>query len=194
MKHTKIKQIQSTDIDKTLTICGWVRTLRQQKNFSFIELNDGSTFSNLQIIVDETTPDYTHILGQLSTGTSLAVTGLLVQSPGQKQKWELKANYIQVFGTCPEDYPLQKKRHSFEFLRDIAHLRPRTNTQGAVCRIRSALAFATHLFFQERDFLYVHTPIITASDCEGGGEQFLVSALDLEKLPRHSDGAVDFTK
>jgi len=194
MKHTKIKHIQPADLDKTLTVCGWIRTIRQQKNFSFIELNDGSTFSNLQIIVDETTPDYAPILQQLSTGASIAATGLLVQSPGQKQKWELKAKHIQVFGTCPEDYPLQKKRHSFEFLRDIAHLRPRTNTQGAVTRVRNALAFATHLFFQQQGFLYVQTPIITASDCEGGGEQFLVTTLDLDKPPRHSNGTVDFSK
>jgi asparaginyl-tRNA synthetase len=194
MKHTKIKHIQSSDLEKTLTVCGWVRTLREQKNFSFIELNDGSTFSNLQIIVDDTMPEYKDVLGQLSTGASLSATGLLVQSPGQKQKWELKAHHIQVFGTCPEDYPLQKKRHSFEFLRDIAHLRPRTNTQGAVMRVRSALSYATHLFFQSQGFLYVQTPIITASDCEGGGEQFLVTTLNLEKPPRHSDGSIDFSK
>ena len=194
MKHTKIKHIQSSDLGKTMTVCGWVRTLREQKNFSFIELNDGSTLSNLQIIVDDTMPEYKNILGQLSTGASLSATGLLVQSPGQKQKWELKSHHIEVFGTCPEDYPLQKKRHSFEFLRDIAHLRPRTNTQGAVMRVRNALSFATHLFFQTQGFLYVQTPIITASDCEGGGEQFLVTTLDLEKPPRHSDGSVDFSK
>src|SRR4029078_11566213 len=119
------------------------------------------------------------------------VQGQLVQSPGQKQTWELKAQEIEVIGTCPEDYPLQKKRHSFEFLREISHLRPRTNTQGAVTRVRSALAFATHLFFHARGFLCVHTPIITASDCEAGGEQFLVTTLDLNKLPRHTDGSVD---
>lgn len=194
MKHTKIKHIQSSDVGHTLTVCGWIRTVREQKNFSFIELNDGSSLSSLQIIVEETMEGYVHALQQLSTGASISVTGQLVQSPGQKQKWELKAERIQLFGTCPEDYPLQKKRHSFEFLRDIAHLRPRTNTQGAVMRIRNALSFATHLFFQTHGFLYVQTPIITASDCEGGGEQFLVTTLDLEKPPRHSDGRVDFSK
>lgn len=195
IKHTKLKRIQPSDIGKTLTVCGWVRTVREQKNFSFIELNDGSTFSNLQIIVDETVPHYADFIKQISTGASLAVTGQLVASPGQKQKWELKATSLKIFGTClAEDYPLQKKRHSFEFLRTIAHLRPRTNTQGAVLRIRNALALATHLFFQERGFLYVHTPIITASDCEGAGEQFLVTTLDVTKPPRHSDGSVDFTK
>ncbi len=194
MKHTKIKKIQSSDIGKELTVCGWLRTIRAQKNFTFLELNDGSTMSSLQIIMEQTVPQYDELLKVLSTGASIAAKGQLVESPGQKQKWELKASSIELFGTCPEEYPLQKKRHSFEFLRTIAHLRPRTNTQGAVLRIRNALALATHLFFQERDFLYVHTPIVTASDCEGGGEQFLVTALDLEKIPRHSDGAVDFTK
>lgn len=195
MKHTKIKRIQTSDIGKTLTICGWVRTVREQKNFAFIELNDGSTFSNLQVIVEETTAQYTELLKQLSTGASIAVTGQLVESLGQKQKWELKAASLKIFGTClAEDYPLQKKRHSFEFLRTIAHLRPRTNTQGAVLRVRNALAFATHRFFQERDFLYVQTPIVTASDCEGAGEQFFVTTMDIGKPFRHSDGSIDFSK
>jgi asparaginyl-tRNA synthetase len=194
MKHTKIKRLSSSHLGQTLTICGWIRTLRDQKNFAFIELNDGSTLSNLQIIADSTLPDYASLLQHLTTGASISATGTLVESPGKNQKWELKAEQITLFGTCPEDYPLQKKRHSFEFLRTIAHLRPRTNTQGAVARIRNALAYATHLFFQERDFLYVHTPLITTSDCEGGGAQFLVTTLDLNKPPRHSDGTVDFTQ
>ncbi len=194
MEHIKLKNIQASNIGQTLTVCGWVRTIREQKTFAFIEINDGSTFSNLQIIADSALPEYANYLKQLSTGASLSVTGLLVESVGQKQKWEIKASSIHVFGTCPEEYPLQKKRHSFEFLRTIAHLRPRTNTQGAVTRVRNALAFATHRFFQEKGFLYVHTPIITASDCEGAGEQFLVTTLDLNNPPRHSDGSVDFTK
>jgi asparaginyl-tRNA synthetase len=194
MKRLKIKNITPSDIGKSCTVCGWVRTVREQKNFTFIELNDGSTLANLQIVFEEQASHYREVVSQLSTGSSIAAHGLLVESPGQKQKWELKASKIEIFGHCPEDYPLQKKRHSFEFLRDIAHLRPRTNTQGAVMRIRNALALATHLFFQEKDFLYVQTPIITASDCEGGGEQFLVTALDLNKLPRHSDGSVDFAR
>ncbi|MBS0620184.1 MAG: asparagine--tRNA ligase [Verrucomicrobia bacterium] len=195
MKRRKIRSLQATDIGSTLTICGWVRTLRTQKNFSFLEINDGSTFSNLQVILEETIPSYAELLEKLSTGASLAIHGELVASPGQKQKWELKAASVEILGTClAEDYPLQKKRHSFEFLRTIAHLRPRTNTQGAVMRVRNALSYATHRFFQERGFLYIHTPIITASDCEGGGEQFLVTTLDLNKPPRHSDGTVDFTK
>jgi asparaginyl-tRNA synthetase len=195
MKRIKIKHIQSFDIGKTLTICGWVRTSREQKNFTFLEINDGSTLSNLQIIVDEHIPHYSDLIKQITVGASISVTGELVESPGHKQKWELRAKDLHVFGTCPaEDYPLQKKRHSFEFLRTIAHLRPRTNTQGAVMRLRNALAYATHSFFQERDFLYIQTPIVTASDCEGGGKQFLVTTLDLAKVPKHHDGAVDFSQ
>ena len=194
MKHTKIKRIEPSDIGRTLTVCGWIRTMREQKTFSFIELNDGSTLANLQIILDESTAGYAETIKQLSTGASIGVTGELVASPGQKQKWELRASDITLFGSCPEEYPLQKKRHSFEFLRTIAHLRPRTNTQGAVARVRNALSMATHLFFQEKGFLYVNTPIVTASDCEGAGEQFLVTTLDVNKPPRHSDGSIDFTK
>ncbi|MFI5333717.1 MAG: asparagine--tRNA ligase [Chlamydiales bacterium] len=190
MKHTKIKTLQNSDIGKTLTVCGWIRSVRDQKNFAFIELNDGSTLGSLQIVADAA-----QMLPELTTGASVAVTGKLVESPGQKQKWELKAEKIHLFGTCPpEEYPLQKKRHSFEFLRTIAHLRPRTNTQGAVLRIRHALARATHDFFHERGFLYVHTPIITGSDAEGGGKQFAVTTLDLKATPRLKDGAVDFSQ
>jgi asparaginyl-tRNA synthetase len=194
MKHTKIKRIEASDIGKTLTVCGWIRTIREQKTFCFIELNDGSTLANFQIILDESMADYAETIKQLSTGASIAATGELVASLGQKQKWELKTSDITLFGSCPEEYPLQKKRHSFEFLRTIAHLRPRTNTQGAVARVRNALSMATHLFFQEKGFLYVNTPIVTASDCEGAGEQFLVTTLDVNKPPRHSDGSIDFTK
>ncbi len=186
----KIKKISPSDIGKVLKVCGWIRSVRDQKNFAFIELNDGSTLGSLQIVADGS-----QLTPELTTGASIAVTGKLVESPGQKQKWELKAEKIELFGTCsPEEYPLQKKRHTFEFLRTIAHLRPRTNTQGAVQRVRNALAHATHLFFQEKGFLYVQTPIITASDCEGGGKQFLVTTLDPNAPPRHSDGSVDYTK
>ncbi len=191
----KIKMITPSHLNTSVTVSGWVRTVREQRNFSFIELNDGSTLSNLQVIVEEGVPNYATLMKQLSTGASLSVTGTLVPSLGQKQRWELKASQLTVFGTClTDDYPLQKKRHSFEFLRTIAHLRPRTNTQGALCRVRNALSFATHLFFQERGFLYVQTPIITASDCEGAGEQFLVTTLDLNKPPRQADGSIDFSK
>ncbi len=165
---------------KTLTVCGWVRTLRDQKSFAFIELNDGSSLANLQIVADAgNLTDYADVLPKLTTGASLSVTGRLVKSPGKNQALEMQADEIVVYGLCdPARYPLQKKRHSFEFLRSIAHLRPRTNTQGAVSRVRSALAFATHLFFQQKGFLYLHTPVITGSDCEGGGEMFRVTTLE----------------
>jgi asparaginyl-tRNA synthetase len=159
MKHSKIRLIQSSQIGSVITVCGWIRTIRAQKSFSFIELNDGSTLSSLQIVADASLPSYEDLLKKLSTGASISVTGELVESLGKGQRWELKAHAIHLFGTCPEDYPLQKKRHSFEFLRSLAHLRPRTNTQGAIARIRNALSIATHLFFQQRGFLYLHTPI-----------------------------------
>lgn len=195
MKKVVIKNIDASFLGKTLTICGWVRSLRNQKNFAFIEINDGSTLHSLQIVIENTLPYYEKLRSQITTGASLVITGTLVESLGAKQKWEVKASSIHILGTClAADYPLQKKRHSFEFLRTIAHLRPRTNTQGAVMRVRNTLAFATHDFFQKLNFLYIQTPIITASDCEGGGQQFLVTTLDLNKPPRHSDGSVDFTK
>ncbi|NGX27575.1 MAG: Asparagine--tRNA ligase, partial [Chlamydiae bacterium] len=190
--RTKIKNITKDQIGQTLTIAGWIRSIRDQKSFAFIEINDGSRLGNLQVIAEESLrPEFE----KLSTGASAAITGTLVKSPGQKQNFELKAETITLYGSCPaEDYPLQKKRHSFEFLRTIAHLRPRTNTQGAVARVRSNLSFATHKFFQERDFLHIHTPVITAADTEGAGEQFLVSSLDFDQPPRHSDGKIDFNK
>ena len=183
MKRIKIKEIFKRNaelIDQELTVKGWVRTVRNQKNFAFVEVNDGSTLANFQVVLTACPPD-------LATGASVSVTGLIVASPGTKQPVEMKADKITILGHAdPETFPLQKKRHSFEFLRTIAHLRPRTNTQGAVARIRNALAFATHRFFQERGFLYVHTPIITASDCEGAGQMFRVSTLPI--------GEKDFSK
>jgi len=175
MKRTKIKEILKNKdlIGNEVAIAGWLRTVRNQKTFSFMEVNDGSFFSGLQVIVDQSLPGYEEIVEQAVTGASVYVTGKLVESPGKGQSFEIKASSIKVFGTAdPETYPLQKKRHSFEFLRTIAHLRPRTNTFGAVARVRSALAQATHQFFQEKGFLNVHTPIITGSDCEGAGEMF----------------------
>ena len=187
MKRIKIKHITIQDIGKTLTVCGWVRTVRSQKNFSFVELVDGSSLNALQIITEPGSA--------LTVGTSISVEGKLVKSPGGKQKWELQAEKITVFGECSAlDYPLQKKKHTFEFARTIAHLRPRTNTQGAVTRVRNALAYATHQFFQDKDFLYVQTPIITTSDCEGAGEQFLVTTLNPKKPQKLSDGSLDFSK
>ncbi len=197
--RTKIKQIQ-TSVDpsssfegKEVTIKGWVRTVRDQKKFAFIEVNDGSTLSNFQVVADETLPDYVDILKNVSTGASVAISGIVVRSPGKDQQLEMKASKIQVLGTCdPTTYLLQKKRHSLEFLRSIAHLRPRTNTLGAVARVRSAVAFATHQFFQQQGFLYVQTPIITASDCEGAGQMFRVTTLDPEILPKNQEGKVDY--
>ncbi|HSX12093.1 MAG TPA: asparagine--tRNA ligase [Rhabdochlamydiaceae bacterium] len=201
MKHTlslprtKIHAIDPSLIGQQIWVCGWIRSVRSQKTFTFIELNDGSSLSSLQVIAEETLPNYKELLPLLSTGAAVGIQGLLVESPGHKQKWELKASAITVFGTCPaEEYPLQKKKHTFEFLRSIAHLRPRTNTQGAVARVRSRLSYDTHRFFNDRDFIFIPTPLITSSDTEGGGKQFRVTTLDLDKLPKNSDGTCDFTK
>jgi len=186
--------LQAKDLEKLLDshvhVAGWIRTVRDQKSFAFIELNDGSTLANLQIIADATLPLYAEFLPKLTTGASLSVKGILKKSPGKNQALELHASEIHVHGLSdPARYPLQKKRHSFEFLRTIAHLRPRTNTQGAVLRVRNALSFATHLFFQQKGFLYVHTPLITGSDCEGGGEMFRVTTL---KNSLSEDSTKDF--
>lgn len=199
--RTKIKLIKFPQKDaqslvgKEITIKGWVRTFRNQKNFCFIEVNDGSTLANFQVIADPKLANYNALPTIISTGVSVAITGKIVESPGEKQDFEMQASDIKVIGACnPEVYPLQKKQHTFEFLRTIAHLRPRTNTLGAVARVRNALAFATHKFFNERGFLYIQTPIITASDCEGAGEMFKVTTLDLEKVPKTPEGKVDYSK
>lgn len=177
------------------TIKGWVKTVRNQKNLTFIEVNDGSSFANLQVVVESGTKGLDAALPSISTGASLSVTGVIAESPGKNQQVELHANAIIVLGKADqESYPLQKKRHSFEFLRTVAHLRPRTNTFGAVARVRNALAFATHMFFQQRGFLYTHAPIITAADCEGAGELFRVTTLDLTNVPKTPEGKVDFAK
>lgn len=182
-------------VGSEVTVKGWVRTVRNQKTFSFIEINDGSTLSNFQIVANPDLPHYDTLTNDLSTGVSVAITGTLVESPGKNQDLELHAKKIEIIGKCnPDDYPLQKKRHSFEFLRTIAHLRPRTNTIGAVARIRNALAFATHKFFQERGFLYLNAPIITGSDCEGAGEMFRVTTIDYEKPPRNEAGKIDYSQ
>ncbi|CCI21539.1 asparagine--tRNA ligase [Microcystis aeruginosa] len=179
---SRIKEIfQTGQPDQSVTVQGWVRTKRELKEFTFLEVNDGSSLANLQVILEPTLPDYENVLKTISTGTSIAVSGNLVPSPGKGQNIELKAAEITLYGDCPADYPLQKKRHSFEFLRTIAHLRARTNTLGAVMRVRNACATAIHTFFQEKGFIWVHTPIITANDCEGAGELFTVTSLDLKK-------------
>jgi asparaginyl-tRNA synthetase len=191
---TPIKNaLQSTAPIDGIRIQGWVRTRRDSKDFSFIELNDGSSLRNLQIIAKkDVLPNYADIQ-RLSTGASLIIGGALVPSQGKGQKWELVAQNIEIVGPADETYPLQKKGHTPEFLREIAHLRPRSNLFGCVFRVRSRLAFAVHQFFQERGFVYVHTPIITGSDCEGAGELFRVSTIDIKNPPR-KDGEIDFAQ
>jgi asparaginyl-tRNA synthetase len=198
MKREKIKAIKYAPpegkgfLGKKVLVKGWIRTHRQQKNFSFIEVNDGSCLSNLQVIAMNTMPNYAALLEQATTGASCAVVGEIKDSPGSKQSIELLAESFEVLGAAnPEVYPLQKKNHSFEFLRTIAHLRPRTNSMGAIARVRSLLACATHEFFQGRGFIYLNTPIITTSDCEGAGQLFLVTTLDPEDPPRNKKGEID---
>lgn len=191
----KISTLSSLHIGQQVTIKGWIRSVRSQKNFSFIMINDGSNLAGLQVVADETIKNYAETLPHLTTGAALVVEGVVVESPGEGQAFEIKASHLEIVGICSgDDYPLQKKRHSFEFLRTIAHLRPRTNTIGAVMRVRNALAYATHKFFQENGFLYIHTPLLTHSDCEGAGELFTVTTLDINKPPRTDKGAVDFSQ
>jgi asparaginyl-tRNA synthetase len=178
----------------TVTVNGWVRTRRETKEFSFIEINDGSSLANLQIIADTTLPGYKELMHRCSTGSSVTVRGKVRASEGKGQQFELQAETLTIHGSAPTDYPLQKKRHSFEYLREIAHLRPRTNSIGAVTRLRSGLSFAIHSFFKENGFFYIHTPIITASDCEGAGEMFRVTTLDSANPSRTDTGDVDFSK
>ena len=179
---------------QTVTVMGWARTIRDMKTFGFIELNDGSCFQNLQVVMDANVLDnYKEIAGQ-NVGAALIVKGEVVLTPGAKQPLEVKAASIAVEGPSTPDYPLQKKRHSVEYLRTIQHLRPRTNLFSAVFRVRSVAAHAIHCFFQDRGFVYVHTPLITGSDCEGAGEMFQVTTLDLNNPPRTPDGQIDYSK
>jgi len=181
-------------IDKEVRVSGWVRTVRTSKVFGFIELNDGTFFKNLQIVFEDgILPNFNEV-AKLNVGSSISVEGTLVETPNAKQPFEVKASKIEITGESAPEYPIQKKRHSLEFLRTIAHLRPRTNTFSAVFRVRSLLAYAIHKFFQERDFVYVHTPIITGSDAEGAGQMFQVTTLDIDNPPRTEEGAVDFSK
>ena len=195
--HTKIAAIYAdgeTLNGQTVTVAGWARTIRDMKNFGFVELNDGSCFKNLQVVLDAAAlPNYKEIAGQ-NVGAALIVTGTVVLTPEAKQPLELKATEISVEGTSTPDYPLQKKRHSLEYLRTIQHLRPRTNLFSATFRVRSAAAYAIHEFFQSRGFVYINTPLITGSDCEGAGEMFQVTTLDLENPPRTEDGKIDYSK
>ncbi|MBQ7125198.1 MAG: asparagine--tRNA ligase [Clostridia bacterium] len=197
MKRTTIKELYLSPekfAGNKITVAGWCRSIRSNNNFGFIDLNDGSTLPCLQVVFEaEKIENYKDVAKQ-NVGASVAVTGLLELTPDAKQPFELKADSVEITGTSTPDYPLQKKRHSDEFLRTIAHLRPRTNKYEAVFRVRSVAAYAIHKFFQERNFVYVHTPIITGSDCEGAGEMFRVTTLDLENLPKTEDGKVDFSK
>ena len=176
---------------QTVEVSGWVRTIRASNAFGFIELNDGSFFKNIQIVFEAELENYKEIT-KLGTGSAVRVFGKVVESAGDKQPFEIKAEKIEIVGTSDEDFPLQKKRHTLEYMRTIAHLRPRANIYNAVFRIRSLVAFAIHSFFQERGFVYVHTPIITGSDCEGAGEMFQVTTLDLNNLPKKDDGSINY--
>ena len=197
MDLNTVKSIYRSTADyanKEVTLGGWIRTMRVSKNFGFIELNDGSFFKNIQIVFEaDTLSNYAEIT-KLGVGAAIIVKGLLVETPEAKQPFEVKAQEIAIEGTSTPDYPLQKKRHSVEFLRQIAYLRPRTNMFSATFRVRSLIAYAIHQFFQGKGFVYAHTPIITGSDCEGAGEMFRVTTLDLNNLPKKEDGTVDFSK
>jgi asparaginyl-tRNA synthetase len=179
----------------TVTVKGWIRSKREAKEFAFVDINDGSCMANIQVVIDKDVPDYATILKQINTGASIELTGELVESPAKGQRVEVKASQVKIHGEAdPETYPLQKKRHSFEFLRDIGHLRSRTNTLSAVFRVRNACSAAVHQFFQERGFLWVHTPIISASDCEGAGEMFNVTTLNLKNVPLTPEKEIDYSK
>ena len=192
--RTKVKDLLKSEAGREVLAKGWVRTKRGNKNVAFIALNDGSTINNIQIVVDKT-PENEAVLAKVTTGACIAVRGMLVESEGGGQSTEIQASEIEIYGESdPVRYPLQKKDTSFEFLRSVAHLRPRTNTFGAIYRIRSKMAYAIHQFFNEKGFVYIHTPLITASDCEGAGQMFRVTTLDMENLPRNKKGCIDYSK
>ena len=180
--------------DQEITVRGWIRTNRGSNKFGFVELNDGSFFKSVQVVYEAEFIDNFTEISKAPIAAALNVTGTFVLTPEAKQPFEIKAKAIEIEAGSDADYPLQKKRHSMEFLREIAHLRPRSNTFSAVFRVRSVTAYALHKFFQERNFVYAHTPIITASDCEGAGEMFQVTTLDMENPPRNEDGSIDYTK
>ena len=196
MENTLVKDLYRNTknyINTEVQVSGWVRTVRDSKTFGFIELNDGSFYSNVQIVFDDTLKNFTDIC-KLTISSSIIVTGTVVETENAKQPFEIKASNVNIYNLSDSDYPLQKKRHTFEYLRTVAHLRPRTNTFNAVFRVRSILSYAIHKFFQERGFVYVHTPLITSSDCEGAGEMFTVSTLDFNNIPKTEDGKVDYSK
>ncbi len=180
-------------LGKKVTVGGWVRSVRDSKAFGFIVLNDGTFFETLQVVYHDTMDNFAEV-SKLNVGSAIIITGELVATPEAKQPFEIQAEEVFVEGTSTPDYPLQKKRHTLEFLRTMTHLRPRTNTFQAVFRVRSLIAYAIHKFFQERDFVYVHTPLITGSDCEGAGEMFRVTTMDMENVPKKEDGSVDYTQ
>ena len=180
-------------LNQEVTIGGWLRSKRDSKTFGFLVINDGTFFEPLQVVYSDGLANFSDIT-KLNVGAALIVKGTLVPTPQAKQPFEIQAAEVQIEGASAPDYPLQKKRHSFEYLRTISHLRPRTNTFQAVFRVRSLIAYAIHKFFQERDFVYVHTPLITGSDCEGAGEMFQVTTLDLANVPKNPDGTVDFSQ
>ena len=196
MENTLIKDLfrnKEKYDGKEITVSGWIRTLRDSKTFGFIELNDGSFFKNLQIVFNDTLDNFKEV-SKLTISSSIIVTGKLIITENAKQPFEVQASKIEIFNVSDQEYPLQKKRHSVEYLRTIAHLRPRTNTFSAVFRVRSILSYAIHKFFQERNFVYVHSPILTSSDAEGAGEMFRVTTLDLENVPKTDNGKVDDSK
>lgn len=196
MENTLVKDLYRNTknyINTEVQVSGWVRTVRDSKTFGFIELNDGSFYSNVQIVFDDTLKNFTDIC-KLTISSSIIVIGTVVETENAKQPFEIKASNVNIYNLSDSDYPLQKKRHTFEYLRTVAHLRPRTNTFNAVFRVRSILSYAIHKFFQERGFVYVHTPLITSSDCEGAGEMFTVSTLDFNNIPKTEDGKVDYSK
>jgi len=194
LRGEKIRQVlESRDPRPSVTVCGWARSIRESKQVAFLMLNDGSHFDSLQVVVDSSLANFQEVV-KAGTGAAFRVTGALLASAGAGQKFEIKAESVEVLGGSDPTFPLQKKRHSFEYLRTIAHLRVRSNTFGAVFRVRNAAAYAIHKFFQERGFLWVHTPIITGSDAEGAGEMFRVSTLDLANMPRTEDGKIDFSR
>ena len=197
MKRLVIKDLLSKSsryAEKRVTVCGWAKTIRDSKVFGFIELNDGSCFKSLQIVFEQGEIDNFEEIAKLNVGTALVVTGKVVLTPENKQPLEIKATKIEIEGKSTPDYPLQKKRHTVEFLREIAHLRPRTNLISATMRVRSEAAFALHSFFHKEGFVYVHTPLITASDCEGAGEMFRVTTLNPDNIPKDEKGNVDYSK
>ena len=196
MELTTIRELfkdRESYLGKKVTIGGWVRSLRDSKTFGFIVVNDGSYFEPLQIVYHDEMENFAEV-SKLNVGAAIIVKGTLVATPQAKQPFEIQADEVQIEGASASDYPLQKKRHTFEYLRTISHLRPRTNTFQAVFRVRSLAAYAIHKFFQERGFVYVHTPLITGSDCEGAGEMFRVTTLDMDQIPKNEDGTVDYTK